>query len=88
MEVTSSTVDPEAAYGIIGIGNMGFGMAQNLRAKLPRASRLVICDTNQGRVEEFMASLTDLKGVTEAVSSPREVAEKAVRCYSFLSLSC
>ena len=70
-------VVPDVTYGFIGIGNMGFGMAQNIRAKVPKASKLVICDTNKARVYEFFATV---KWNLEAAASPREVAEKAVRC--------
>ena len=66
---------PHVTYGFIGIGNMGFGMAMNIRVKIPTTSKLVICDTNKARTDEF---LKKAGGNTEGAVSPREVAEKAV----------
>ena len=67
---------PDVTYGFVGLGNMGFGMAMNIRVKIPTTSKFVICDTNQARTEEFLGKAG---GNTEVAVSPREVAEKAVR---------
>lgn len=66
---------PEVTYGFIGIGNMGFGMAKNLRAKIPQASKLVICEINQERRDEFVSTV---KGSLEVAETPKAVAEKSV----------
>ena len=65
----------ETTYGFIGIGVMGYGMAANLRKKLPQSSNLIICEVNQERREKFFA---EQQGLLEVAQSPRELAEKAV----------
>ena len=76
---------PDVTYGFIGIGVMGFGMASNLRAKLPKSSTLVICEVNDKRREQFFA---ERSGLLEVAHSPKEVAEMSVSSiYSFLSLT-
>ena len=40
--------------GFVGLGNMGHGMAKNLRSRLPNSSRLVICDVVAERRDAFM----------------------------------
>ena len=67
----------EPTYGFIGIGVMGYGMALNLRKKTPKSTPLIICDVNAAQKEKF---LKDADGPVEVADSPREVAEKAVRC--------
>ena len=71
----SSEDMPESVYGFIGLGNMGFGMAKNLRASMPKSSRLIVCELNTGRRDEFISSVT---GLIQAAESPRELAEKCV----------
>lgn len=71
----SSNGPPHATYGFIGIGVMGYGMAANLRAKIPKSSKLIICEVNKARREQFFA---ENKGLLEVAHSPREVAEQAV----------
>ncbi|KAG0650786.1 3-hydroxyisobutyrate [Hyphodiscus hymeniophilus] len=65
---------PPVTYGFIGLGVMGFGMAQNLRAKLPEESTLVICEIVEKRRDQFMA---ETQGLLKVASSPKEVAEQA-----------
>jgi 3-hydroxyisobutyrate dehydrogenase-like beta-hydroxyacid dehydrogenase len=66
---------PNVTYGFIGIGVMGWGMAQNLRAKIPESSTLVICELVEARRDKFVA---ETKGKITVAHSPREVAEQAV----------
>ena len=56
---------------------MGFPMARNLRAKIPRSSRLVICEVVESQVKKFLVENEGV-GETQVASSPREVAEQAV----------
>ncbi|KAK4934956.1 hypothetical protein LTR10_023893 [Elasticomyces elasticus] len=64
---------PDAVYGFIGLGNMGFGMAKNLRASMPKQCKLVVCELNAARREEFISSID---GLIEAADSPRSIAEQ------------
>jgi len=66
---------PNATYGFIGIGAMGWGMAQSLRRKMPQTSTLIICELNKPRRDEFVA---ETQGLITVVESPKEVAEQAV----------
>ena len=54
---------------------MGYPMAQNLRAKLPPDSLLVVCDVTKSQVTKFV---DETKGRIETASTPRQVAETAV----------
>ncbi len=62
-------------YGFIGIGVMGWGMAQNLRAKIPKSSQLIICEIVEERRDKFVA---ETEGLIKVAYSPKEVAEQAV----------
>lgn len=66
---------PNATYGFIGLGNMGSGMAKNLRAKMPKQSRLIVCELDEMRREDFVSST---EGLVETANTPRELAEKSV----------
>lgn len=63
-------------YGFVGIGVMGYGMARNLRTKLPSSVNFVLCEINQARRHQFVEELS-MKGPVEVVDSPREVADTA-----------
>lgn len=65
-------------YGFIGLGQMGWGMAMNLRQKIPSSANLVICEISDSRRNEFL-ELAKPKGPVSVASSPKEVAEQAVR---------
>lgn len=72
-----SSMASESVYGFIGIGQMGWGMAMNLREKLPMSTKLIICEVSVPRREAFIAE-AGLKGVVEIVETPRQLAEVAV----------
>lgn len=78
---TSGDGMPNSVYGFVGLGNMGFGMAKKLRASMPKQCRLVVCDINTKRRDEFMASVD---GLVETAESPRQVMETCV-CLSLHS---
>ena len=65
---------PEATYGFIGIGVMGYGMATNLRAKIPKSSNFVLCEINKAQRDKFVK---EHEGV-ETAETPKELAQKAV----------
>jgi pyrroline-5-carboxylate reductase len=76
---------PNATYGFIGLGVMGWGMAKNLRAKIPNSAKLVICELSEKRREQFVAESEDL---TEVALSPKAIAEKSVRISYTLKPAC
>jgi 3-hydroxyisobutyrate dehydrogenase-like beta-hydroxyacid dehydrogenase len=66
---------PKATYGFIGLGVMGYGMAINLRKKIPKSSTLIVCELVECRRDKFVA---ETQGATKVAQSPREVAQQAV----------
>jgi 3-hydroxyisobutyrate dehydrogenase len=83
--MASTTQDvPAKSYGFIGLGIMGYGMAKNLRAKLPAESVLTVCELNKLRRDEFVNSTS---GKIEVAENPVEVVRKSV-CLDPLYLSC
>lgn len=63
-------------YGFIGLGNMGYGMAMNLRQKIPVASKLIICELVQERCASFVAA--NKSSSVAVAKTPREVAQQSV----------
>ena len=63
-------------YGFIGIGVMGWGMANNLRAKLPPNATLVVCEINKERLEQWLGQAP---GLVSVATTPKAVAEQSVR---------
>ena len=63
--------------GYIGLGQMGYGMALNIRRKLPKSAHLVVCELVEQRRQQF-ESEAGYFGSVESVASPKEVSEKAV----------
>ncbi|KKA20218.1 hypothetical protein T310_5761 [Rasamsonia emersonii CBS 393.64] len=73
----STTLQRDATWGFIGLGNMGYPMAKNLRAKIPASDTLIIRDVNKDVMQRFVEE-TKTAGSVEIADNPREVAEKAV----------
>ncbi len=73
---------PEVTYGFIGLGVMGYGMAGNLRAKIPKSSTLVVCELVESRRDKFVA---EAEGLVTVAKSPKAVAEQAVSYRKCLS---
>lgn len=65
----------DAVYGFIGIGNMGYGMATNLRKNISKGSKVVICELDKPRLEKF---LSETAGDLEVAETPKELCDKAV----------
>ncbi|KAL2674303.1 hypothetical protein Neosp_012754 [[Neocosmospora] mangrovei] len=62
------------SFGFIGLGIMGWGMAKNLRAKIPAESVLNVCEINKARLEEFVSSTP---GKIQVRDSPLEVVQNS-----------
>lgn len=63
------------SFGFIGLGIMGWGMAKNLRAKIPTDSVLNVCEINKPRLDEFVSSTPSKIQVCD---SPLEVVQSSV----------
>ncbi|RWA14653.1 hypothetical protein EKO27_g474 [Xylaria grammica] len=55
---------------------MGWGMAMNLRQKIPKEAKMVICEISESRRNQFIQK-AQTKGVVTVADSPREVAEQS-----------
>ncbi|KAH8119346.1 NAD binding domain of 6-phosphogluconate dehydrogenase-domain-containing protein [Phellopilus nigrolimitatus] len=78
---TTSSSQPEwpGTVGFIGLGNMGWWMALNLRKALPKSSILYIRDINTAIVDDFVAHSQSFSlGDVVACHDARSVADSAV----------
>lgn len=75
MGSASKTSGQPLRFGFIGLGVMGFGMANNLRSKITSSSQLCICEIVRERQEEW---LRQAPGEVVTASTPTEVAEQSV----------
>ncbi|KAJ5120875.1 Dehydrogenase multihelical [Penicillium bovifimosum] len=83
----STTMHRDATWGFVGLGQMGYNMAKNLRAKIPASDTLIIRDVNEEAMKRFAAEAQEAArsnsagahgGQVETAASAREVAEKSV----------
>ncbi|KAM5344576.1 hypothetical protein ACJ41O_013111 [Fusarium nematophilum] len=70
--MTASNGAPAKSYGFIGLGIMGWGMAKNLRARIPANSTLHVCEVNATRRDEFVSSTS---GKIQVAKNPLEIAQ-------------
>lgn len=69
-------------YGLIGLGQMGFNMAKNLRSNLSASDSLYIFDVNHEPMNRFIRETKDFKNgpiVYQAINVS-EAADNSVRC--------
>ncbi|KAJ6148531.1 hypothetical protein N7497_010513 [Penicillium chrysogenum] len=83
----STTMHRDATWGFVGLGQMGYHMAKNLRAKIPASDTLIVRDVNEDVMKRFAAEARETAqsngaGANEAqveiAQSAREVAEKSI----------
>ncbi|KAL1860826.1 hypothetical protein Plec18170_001338 [Paecilomyces lecythidis] len=70
----------DATWGFIGLGQMGYEMAKNLRTKIPASDTLVIRDIDSNIMKKFVDEVKSSSSETlnvELASNAREVAEKS-----------
>lgn len=72
---TSMPSPPDATYGFIGLGNMGYGMAKNVREKIPASSKLVVCELVTAQRDKFVK---EFEGDIEVAETPKQVGERCV----------
>ncbi|KAI9930564.1 hypothetical protein ASPWEDRAFT_39461 [Aspergillus wentii DTO 134E9] len=89
----STTLQRDASWGFIGLGQMGYCMAKNLRAKIPATDTLVVRDVNEAAAKRFLeetreaarsSGATDDSMKVEIAENAREVAEKSTVIISSL----
>ncbi|RMZ90485.1 hypothetical protein DV736_g2265, partial [Chaetothyriales sp. CBS 134916] len=71
----SSTTPQDAAWGFIGLGAMGYPMAQNLRAKMASHDQLSVFDVNEQRLQQFVREAAP--AVVRLAKGPRELVEES-----------
>ncbi|KAJ5431511.1 Dehydrogenase multihelical [Penicillium cf. griseofulvum] len=83
----STTIQRDATWGFVGLGQMGYHMAKNLRAKIPASDTLIVRDVNEESMKRFAAEARETaqsngaganQGRVEIAQSAREVAEKSI----------
>ncbi|KAJ5956399.1 hypothetical protein N7501_010678 [Penicillium viridicatum] len=83
----STTMYRDATWGFVGLGQMGYHMAKNLRAKIPASDTLIVRDVNEDVMKQFVAEAQETAqsngagandGQVEIAKSAREVAEKSL----------
>lgn len=67
--------DNAASVGFIGLGTMGYPMAENLISKLPAKSKMFVYDVSADSVNRFNTQYPDS---VVPCASAREVTEQAV----------
>lgn len=67
---------PATSYGFIGLGVMGWGMANNLRAKLPHDAFLHVCEIDKQRLQDWTSQVC---GTVSTAQNPLEIIQKCVR---------
>ncbi|KAK6335427.1 hypothetical protein TWF696_002204 [Orbilia brochopaga] len=55
----SASSAAQAKWGFVGLGQMGYPMAKNLRAKVPQADSLIIYDINESTTRQFVEEASD-----------------------------
>ncbi|KAM0421176.1 hypothetical protein ACHAPT_011068 [Fusarium lateritium] len=64
-----------ADYGVIGLGIIGYGMASNLRKKLPASTTLHVFDINQDVIQRLINEFGSY-GKIEVASSAKDIVSK------------
>ncbi|UNI23000.1 3-hydroxyisobutyrate dehydrogenase [Purpureocillium takamizusanense] len=67
-------MDLPQRYGFIGLGVMGWGMANNLRAKIPASATFCVCEISDKRLGEWLAQAP---GPVSVAASPKAVIEQS-----------
>jgi len=65
----------------VGLGMMGYGMAMNIRKKIPSSSKLYIFDISKAALEKFVSEYSSAGEIIIA-SSSKEVVDNAVHSSS------
>lgn len=75
MDSASNNSGQSLRFGFIGLGVMGFGMANNLRSKIPSSSQVCICEIVRERQDQW---LRQAPAEVVTASTPAGVAEQSV----------
>ena len=67
----------EGADQDTGIGVMGFPMAVNLRSKIDKSTKIIICDVSPEQIEKYKSTIRG-QGEVDVVANGAEAARQAV----------
>jgi len=67
----------KVVYGFVGLGQMGHGMAKNIRQKIPGSCLLLVFDINKDVTSSFARDF-GTEGNVLVVDSPKDMAQRAV----------
>ncbi|CAG8360353.1 unnamed protein product [Penicillium salamii] len=82
----STTRHRDVTWGFVGLGQMGYNMAKNLRAKIPAEDTLIVRDINEDAMKRFATEAQEAarsngasasEGQVKLAENAREVAEKS-----------
>ncbi|KAJ5918684.1 hypothetical protein N7454_009828 [Penicillium verhagenii] len=89
----STTRHRDATWGFIGLGQMGYNMAKNLRAKIPASDTLIVRDVNEAAAKRFVEEAQEVarnsgaganESRVEIADNARQLAEKSTVIISSL----
>ncbi|KAG5743963.1 hypothetical protein H9Q72_012378 [Fusarium xylarioides] len=70
-------------YGFIGLGVMGWGMANNIRSKIAESDSLCVCELNKGRLGQWLAQAPG-KAPLKVAQTSKEVVEQSDVVFTML----
>ncbi|KEF52108.1 uncharacterized protein A1O9_11734 [Exophiala aquamarina CBS 119918] len=73
----TSTAYADVDYGFIGLGNMGFHMAANMRKKMDKSATLHVFDVNEDICKKFQDKFSS-RGPIRIATSSKDVAQHSV----------
>ncbi|KIW25184.1 uncharacterized protein PV07_08385 [Cladophialophora immunda] len=79
LKTTNGALSGTLRYGFVGLGVMGHGMVRNIHAKMPATAKLVVCEINQARLEQFLQESHSSypEKTVEVANTPIEVCNRA-----------
>lgn len=72
-----SLTNNSTRYGFIGLGVMGWGMANNIRSKIAESDSLCVCELNKERLGQWLGQAPG-KAPIKVAQTPKEVIEQSV----------
>ncbi|KAJ5718491.1 hypothetical protein N7488_004137 [Penicillium malachiteum] len=69
----STTQHRDTTWGFIGLGQMGYNMAKNLRAKIPATDTLIVRDINGEASKRFIAEVQEAASTSGAATNENQV---------------
>ncbi|KAF5586544.1 NAD(P)-binding protein [Fusarium pseudoanthophilum] len=78
-----SLTNNSTKYGFIGLGVMGWGMANNIRSKIAESDNVCVCELNKERLGQWLAQAPG-KAPLKVAQTPKEVVEHSDVVFTML----